>query len=73
MVLELYYRKAGGKRESRREGEGKRVRERREEMRREDRGKKTKRERVRVRGKRETREQAGAEQPFLWSLLLLGN
>jgi hypothetical protein len=31
---------------------------------------------VRVRGKkqeRQVREQAGAEQPFLWSSLLLGN
>jgi hypothetical protein len=69
MVLELYYRNAGEKRErGRGRGERKRQRERREERKQRER-----REGVRVRSKREIREQAGAEQPFLWSLLLLGN
>ena len=55
MVLELYYRNAGGKREGRKERGGEKARESKRE-RGEERRQREGRERVRVRGKRETRE-----------------
>jgi hypothetical protein len=74
MVLELYCRKAGGKREGRKRERGERLERKSKRERREEKRQRERSGRVRVKSKRETiRERSeGPNSPFLWSSLLLG-